>query len=118
MACGPTGPTLVARSILLINGEPAAPDFDKISDQYFGGNTLVGSMVAGETRRSYTDLRIHPDGFGRVLIEDFALTPRQAERTIQRMVEINTVPDAGAIGATARAGIGAFLADASKNWFG
>jgi uncharacterized membrane-anchored protein len=87
---GLPGQTLVARSILLTNAEPAAPDFDKISEQYFGGNTLVGSMVAGGNARAYTDLRIHPDGFGRVLVESLALTPRQAGRTIQRMVEIDT----------------------------
>jgi uncharacterized membrane-anchored protein len=75
---------------LFTNGDPAAPDFDKISEQYFGGNTLVGSMVAGGNARAYTDLRVHPDGFGRLLVENLSLTPRQAGRTIQRMVEIDT----------------------------
>ena len=84
------GQTLVARNILFTNGEPAAPDFDKISELHFGGNTLVGSMVAGGNARAYTDLRVHPDGFGRLLVENLSLKPRQAGRTIQRMVEIDT----------------------------
>lgn len=84
------GQILVARNVLLTSGEPATPDFDKISEQHFGGNTLVGSTVAGGNARAYTDLRIHPDGFGRLLIESLSLKPRQAGRTIQRMVEIDT----------------------------
>ena len=87
---GLPGQTLVARNILFTSGEPAAPDFDKISERHFGGNTLVGSLVAGGNARAYTDLRIHPDGFGRLLVENLSLTPRQAGRTIQRMVEIDT----------------------------
>jgi uncharacterized membrane-anchored protein len=84
------GQTLVARNILFTNGEPAAQDLDRISEQHFGGNTLVGAMVAGGNARAYTDLRVHPDGFGRLLVENLSLTPRQAGRTIQRMVEIDT----------------------------
>ena len=87
---GLPGRTLVARNILFRSGEPAAPDFDMISERYFSGNTLLGSMVAGGNARAYTDLRVHPDGFGRLLVENLSLTPRQAGRTIQRMVEIDT----------------------------
>jgi len=87
---GLPGQTLVARNILFTNGEPATQDSDKISELHFGGNALVGSLVAGGNARAYTDLRVHPDGFGRLLIENLSLTPRQAGRTIQRMVETDT----------------------------
>ncbi len=87
---GLPGQTLVARNILFTTGEPEAQDSDRISEQFFGGNTLVGAMVAGGNARAYTDLRVHPDGFGRLLIENLSLTPRQAGRTIQRMVETDT----------------------------
>jgi uncharacterized membrane-anchored protein len=87
---GLPGQTLVARNILFTNGEPEAQDSDRISERHFGGNALVGSMVAGGNARAYTDLRVHPDGFGRLLIENLSLTPRQAGRTIQRMVETDT----------------------------
>ncbi len=87
---GLPGQTLVARNVLFTSGEPAAPDPDKISEQHFGGNAIAGSMVAGGNARAYTDMRVHPDGFGRLLVENLSLTPRQAGRTIQRMVEIDT----------------------------
>ncbi len=86
---GLPGQTLVARNVLFTSGEPAAPDFDKISEQYFAGNTFAGGMVAGGNARAYTDFRIHSDGFGRLLVENLSLTPRQAGRTIQRMLEID-----------------------------
>lgn len=36
-----------------------------------------------------TDLRVHGDGFGRVLVEDRSLTSRQAGRMVQRLLEID-----------------------------
>ena len=87
---GLPGQTLAARNVLFLTGERAAPDFDKISEQHFGGNAFAGAFVAGGNARAYTDFRVHPDGFGRLLVENLSLTPRQAGRTIQRMVEIDT----------------------------
>ncbi|MGO9546214.1 MAG: DUF3422 family protein [Rhodomicrobium sp.] len=85
-----SGRTLVATNILFVKGEPAPTDADVISAQYFEGNTLIGSKVAGGNARAYTDFRIRPDGFGRLLVQNLALTPRQAGRTIQRLAEMDT----------------------------
>jgi uncharacterized membrane-anchored protein len=87
---GLPGKTLVARNVAFVRAEAGAPDFDKISEQYFAGNAIAGAFVAGGNARAYTDFRIHPDGYGRLLVENLSLTPRQAGRTIQRMVEIDT----------------------------
>ena len=64
-------------------------DFDAISARYFNGNTLAGGGVAGGAALAATDFRIHADGFSRSLVQDVSLTPRQAGRTIQRLVEID-----------------------------
>lgn len=85
-----SGRTMVATNILFTQGESAPPDADVISSQYFDGNTLVGSCVAGGNARAYTDFRVRPDGFGRLLVQNLSLTPRQAGRTVQRLVEIDT----------------------------
>ena len=87
---GLPGQTLVARNVLFTDRDTAAPDFDKISDEHFAGNPIAGAFVAGGNARAYTDFRVHPDGFGRLVVENLTLTPRQAGRTIQRMVEIDT----------------------------
>jgi uncharacterized membrane-anchored protein len=66
------------------------PDPIRTSDIYFNGNTIIGSMISGGTGRAYTDFRIHADGFGRLLLCDHRMTPRQAGRLVQRLFEIDT----------------------------
>jgi uncharacterized membrane-anchored protein len=58
--------------------------------QYFDADSLSGSLVSGGAATVWTDFRIYPDGFSRILISDRSLTPRQAGRTIQRLLEIDT----------------------------
>lgn len=56
----------------------------------FGGNALVGSRVTGGAAEIWTDFRLHADGFSRVLVRDMALSPSQAGRLVQRLLEIET----------------------------
>ncbi len=53
------------------------------------GETLVAAQVAGSSGWVFTDFQIK-DGFSRFLLLDAGLTPRQAGRTVQRLVEIET----------------------------
>lgn len=53
------------------------------------GETLVAAQVAGGSGWVFTDFQIK-DGFSRFLLLDAGLTPRQAGRTVQRLVEIET----------------------------
>ncbi len=85
-----SGRILVATNILFVRGQRAPSEADAISEQFFEGNALVGSIVAGGNARAYTDFRVRPDGFARLLVQDLSLTPRQAGRTIQRLVDIDT----------------------------
>lgn len=48
-----------------------------------------GSMLGG-TALVTTDFRIHADGFARILVQDRALSPRQAGRLVQRLLEVET----------------------------
>jgi uncharacterized membrane-anchored protein len=84
------GETLVACNIMVARGNSALPNLDDISARYFGGNTLVGSTVSSGAARAFTDFRIHGDGFSRILLQDLSLTPRQAGRLVQRLVEIDS----------------------------
>lgn len=56
----------------------------------FGGNPMVGSKVAGGNGELWTDFRLHCDGFGRVVLRDFGLSPSQTGRLVQRVLEIET----------------------------
>ncbi|MEO8101530.1 MAG: DUF3422 domain-containing protein [Betaproteobacteria bacterium] len=56
----------------------------------FGDNYLVGAKVAGGNGIVLTDLMIHADEFGRMLVMDIKLGKRQGGRTVQRLLEIET----------------------------
>ncbi|MEM7636840.1 MAG: DUF3422 domain-containing protein, partial [Pseudomonadota bacterium] len=84
------GEVLVANHVEMLALPRTKPDEDKLSREHFDGNPMVGAEVAGGLGRAYTDFRIHSDGFGRLLIFDRAMTPRQRGRTVQRLLEIDT----------------------------
>lgn len=58
--------------------------------EFFGGNTITGSTLANGRARAWTDHKIHPDGFQRVLIREIDLDPRRAGRLTQRLLEMET----------------------------
>jgi uncharacterized membrane-anchored protein len=61
-----------------------------VLERYFEEEFLAGSRVSGGAAAAWTDFRVHADGFGRVYVEDFGLSPRQAGRLAQRFLEIDT----------------------------
>lgn len=60
-----------------------------ISDRYFGGNTLIGSHIAGGRAIAVTDFRIPTNGFMRLLILNDAMSDAQTGRQVQRILEID-----------------------------
>ncbi len=84
------GDVLVATHVVYLPGGDNPRHYERISEEMFDGNPLVGSAVGGGFGRAYTDFRIRPDGFSRLFLEDHGLTPRQAGRTVQRLLEIDT----------------------------
>jgi uncharacterized membrane-anchored protein len=83
------GQTIAAIHANVVHGAKA-PDPVRTADLYFNGNPIIGSAISGGTGRAYTDFRIHADGFGRLLLCDHRMTPRQAGRLVQRLFEIDT----------------------------
>jgi uncharacterized membrane-anchored protein len=86
---GLKGLTLVSTTIAVL---PFADhlEYGEVSRRYFAGNTLIGSSVGEGAAFALTDLRIQDDGSSRLLIFDTHLTQRQAGRTVQRLLEIDT----------------------------
>jgi uncharacterized membrane-anchored protein len=83
------GQTIAAIHANVVRGTKA-PDPVKTADSYFNGNTIIGSTISGGAGRAYTDFRIHADGFGRLLVCDHRMTPRQSGRLVQRLFEVDT----------------------------
>ncbi len=84
------GTVLAATDVELIEADGSEMNYDEISRRYFNGNVLVGGKVAGGAGRAFTDYRIGKTGFSRLLVHQISMTPRQAGRMIQRILEIDT----------------------------
>lgn len=83
---GLPGSTIVAAHAELIADDPLQAA--GALQQAFGSHLVVGAEVGDRAALTYTDFRVHGDGFARFLIIDRSLTPRQAGRTLQRLFEI------------------------------
>jgi uncharacterized membrane-anchored protein len=84
------GQVVMAAHAVLIQSAEMLMDYEAIATRYFGGNTMVGAAIAEGSAIALTDFRIHADGFSRFLVGDRGMTIRQAGRTMQRLMEIDT----------------------------
>ncbi len=84
------GELLVATQVYVLPYDRFTSDSDALAKRYFGGNTFVGSGVSGGHGFAATDFKIREDGFSRLVIWDRSMTPRQAGRTLQRLLEIDS----------------------------
>jgi uncharacterized membrane-anchored protein len=87
---GLAGRTMVATHAVVLPdpGSDLLPE--RISASCFAGNAIIGARIAGGAGVALTDWRIHPDGFGRLLVYDCGMTSRQSGRQVQRLLEIDT----------------------------
>ncbi|SME94724.1 Uncharacterized membrane-anchored protein [Tistlia consotensis] len=58
--------------------------------QLLGIENFAGTAVSGGAATAYFNFSINEDGFGRILVRDHSLRPRQAGRLVQRLFEIET----------------------------
>jgi uncharacterized membrane-anchored protein len=100
---------MVATHVELRSADETKPE-SVLADLAASGRQMVASQVADGAAWIFTDFKID-NGFSRFLVIDVALTRRQAGRTIQRLVEIETyrmmallgLPVAKAVGGTLHA---------------
>lgn len=83
------GQTLVAAH-LAIYSVPERPHNPNELAVLFEGNALTGAYIGEGSGIAYADFRIHEDGFSRFIVKDVSLTPRQAGRVVQRLLEIES----------------------------
>ncbi len=83
------GQVLVAAHVALRPTPEKASSIEELT-AWFDGNPINGSRVGDGVASVVADFRIHADGFSRFLIDDVSLTPRQAGRMVQRLLEIET----------------------------
>jgi uncharacterized membrane-anchored protein len=74
---------------LAFNAAEGPPDEAEL-DRYFEKHALRGSIVRQGTAYLYSSFRLHSDGYGRIALQARDLTPLQAGRLVQRVLEIET----------------------------
>jgi uncharacterized membrane-anchored protein len=70
--------------------------------------------VAGGAGLAWSDLRIHADGFGRILLRDCGLTDTQAGRLVKRVLDVNTYRAMALLGLPAARSAAGILSDAER----
>jgi uncharacterized membrane-anchored protein len=83
------GKPFMATHVELVGADVPRPDIDALSARWFAGNLMVGALIADGAGSAFTDFRIHGDGFGRLMMWSDRMAPRQAGRTVQRVLEID-----------------------------
>ncbi len=77
--------------VVALNMKVQAGESSESEDQrFFEGQRPVGSQVVNGKAKVLTSFRLHSDGFGRYLVTDMGLSPSQAGRLVQRLLELET----------------------------
>ncbi len=84
----------------------------------FGGHPVIGAEVSGGAGVVWSDLRIHADGFGHILLRDISLSEGQAGRLIKRVLEINAYRAMALLGLPAARQAALLLSDAEQRLAG
>jgi uncharacterized membrane-anchored protein len=84
------GKIMVATHVSVLKHGGSAPDYDDLAARCFDGNTLIAAEVGDGAAIAMTDFRVRADRFGRLLLIDRSLTPRQLGRMLQRLLEIDS----------------------------
>lgn len=83
------GELIVAARLSLLKGGPGIAA-EAIALETFAGEAVIGAEITGGKGIAMTDFRIRPDGYTRFVVIDLGMTPRQAGRMVQRLLEIET----------------------------
>jgi len=83
------GDVVVAVHLVLLPPDTPPPGAEELA-HHFAGGALIGSAVSGGAASVFTDYRIDPDGFSRLLIHDNSLGEHQAGLLAQRLLEVVT----------------------------
>jgi len=99
------GQVLVAVHVAVLPLEGDDPTVEELSD-LFVPEGLVTSTLAGRSAQVWTDLRIHGDGYNRVLLKPRDLPHAKAGRMVQRLQEIAAYRNLALLGLPAAREVG------------
>lgn len=97
-----------------IESPAAAPRDPAALAALFGTDSFAGSLVTGGGAAAWMDFAMSLDGFGRLLIQDRGLRPRQRGRLLQRLLEIETYRVMALLGLPLAQSAGPVLGEANE----
>lgn len=100
--------------IQLIALEDIAPEDPPTLIRALDETLIVGSRVAKNAARIYTDFRLHPNGQMRMLLLNQSLSPRRLGRLVQQLLEIETYRMMALLGLPAARTMSSALTHAEK----
>lgn len=113
---GIPGQLMVATHVELRSTDEITPD-SVLASLTPTGRTMVAARVADSAACVFTDFKID-NGFSRFLVLDASMTQRQAGRTVQRLVEIETYRMMSLLGLPVAKEVGGWLYRAEKDLAG
>jgi uncharacterized membrane-anchored protein len=111
------GQVVTAVQLALESAEMPERSLDELV-ALFGGHPVIGAKVAGGAGFVWSDLRIHADGFGHILLRDLCLSDGQAGRLIKRVLEINAYRAMALLGLPAARQASQLLSEAEQRLAG
>lgn len=86
---GLPGARLVGIHTRIMSHDEPAPGVESLLS-LFGHEDIAGSRVSSGLATVWTDFRIGPDGYTRILVQDHGLSPLRLGRVVRRVHEIET----------------------------
>ncbi len=87
------GEVLAAVNLVLEPSDSPETSLESLTEgvpSLMGSEAFAAASVSGGAAVAFMDFAIDPRGFGRVVVNDRGLKPRQAGRLVQRLLEIET----------------------------
>ena len=85
------GGEVITATHVEVRRDPATPEeIDRLASVAFGSASVTGADIGGNAGRAMTHFALDDSGFGRLLVFDRSMTPRQCGRMVQRLLEMDT----------------------------
>lgn len=91
------GQVIRATQIALRGRDTPAPTSDALGNWFFTEATIICNVAAGRAR-IYSDFRLHPDGYGRLLVHDTGLEGDDAPQLVMRLQELGNYRNMALLG--------------------
>jgi len=88
----------IRATLITVLGQADVPPDDAALERHFAASDLVTCDVAGGMARIWSDFRLKPEGFGRLLVADRGLAGGETAQLVQRLQELGNYRNMALLG--------------------